>query len=178
MYAFCDGFPGWINWRLIWCSSHQRPSLLEMNSGPLSTLILCGLPRHWIVCSSMRTTRSAGSEVSISIANASRLKSSSKFSVLNFLPLRSAALIKSIDQLILVVFTASSGYSIRAGSLLLLLRFIFSFNNLYTRWTRLWFHSKPSLRMRKYIFQNPSVGRCSARLWSLSMTIWSSRWLL
>lgn len=34
------------------------PKLLEMNSGPLPTRIVCGLPRREVTCSKTRTTSS------------------------------------------------------------------------------------------------------------------------
>lgn len=147
-----------MNCRWILCS-HHKPSLLEINSGPLSTLMRSGLPLHWMVCSRARITLSARREVSTSIVKASRLKSSSKLSTLNLRPDKRESLMKSIDQLALMRLTASSGWSMRAGNLLFPFRFMFSFNNLYTLCIRLWFHGNPSFRILKYIFQKPSVGR-------------------
>jgi len=162
---------------MIPCSSHHIVNLVDINSGPLSTRILMGLPRHEMICSSIRMMRSAGNDVSISIARASRLKSSTRLNTLNFLPDISASLMKSIDQVSLRWPTMFNGWRTLAGNRFLPLRFIFSFNILYTRWMRLWFHNNPSLRILKYIFQNPSVGRLSAIRWSFSTTGPSSRML-
>jgi len=45
-------------------------------SAPLSQRMAAGLPRHGSICSSLRSTRSAGNEKSTCIPNASRVKSS------------------------------------------------------------------------------------------------------
>ena len=80
-----------------------------MYSGPLSTRIASGLPRHWINQFSVRTTRSDGNEKSTSIAKPSRLKSSRIFNVLNERPSANWSAMKSIDQTRL----GASGYSQR-----------------------------------------------------------------
>jgi hypothetical protein len=82
-----------MNRSAIPCFLVQVISVPLTYSGPLSTLIAAGLPRHsmyeadqnlirWIkfppIGSSARTTRAAGSEKSTSVPSPSRLKSSSR----------------------------------------------------------------------------------------------------
>jgi hypothetical protein len=76
-------------------------SLPLMYSGPLSTLMVPGLPRHSMILSRLRMTRSAGSEKSTSMPSPSRLKSSSTFSSRNCRPSPSRSAMKSIDQVML-----------------------------------------------------------------------------
>ena len=57
-----------------------------MSSGPLSSRIACGCPRQATTCSSTRITRSAGSDVSISMAKPSRTPSSRILKVRNRRP--------------------------------------------------------------------------------------------
>ena len=64
-------------------------------SGPLSTRMILGLPRHSMIWSKLRTTRSAGSEKSTSMPKPSRLKSSSTFNVLIDRPSANWSAIKS-----------------------------------------------------------------------------------
>ena len=82
-------------------------------SGPLSTRMISGLPRHSNIWFRLRMTRSAGSEKSTSIAKPSRLKSSSTFKSRNALPSPSLSAIKSIDQLLFGASgtVSSSGFS-------------------------------------------------------------------
>lgn len=79
-----------------------------MYSGPLSTLMVPGFPRHSMILSRLRMTLSAGSEKSTSMPKPSRLKSSSTsstFSSRNWRPFPKRSTMKSMDQ---VMFGASS----------------------------------------------------------------------
>lgn len=67
--------------------------------GPLSTLIVLGLPRHSMIQFGQRITRSAGREKFTSIPIPSRLKSSSTFGRRNARPSPSRSAMKSIDPL-------------------------------------------------------------------------------
>ena len=66
-----------------------------ISSGPLSSRIACGRPRQATTCSKTRITRSAGSDVSTSMAKPSRTPSSSMFKVRNRRPPYSVSLMKS-----------------------------------------------------------------------------------
>jgi len=67
-------------------SNVPRGSLPLIYSGPLSTRIVSGLPRHSMIRSRLRITRSAGKEKSTSMPKPSRLKSSSTFKSRNARP--------------------------------------------------------------------------------------------
>jgi hypothetical protein len=51
MQAFCFGWPGWMCWIGIPSFSAQISSLPLMYSGPLSTLVVPGLPRQSMILS-------------------------------------------------------------------------------------------------------------------------------
>lgn len=95
------------------CFSAHFLSVSLMYSGPLSTLIVLGLPRHsmilsryeegqkmiWeIVFPTIGVTRSAGSEKSTSIPSPSRLKSSRTFSKRNARPSLAGQIARSFYQ--------------------------------------------------------------------------------
>ena len=81
------------------CSSAQCASVSDISSGPLSIRIFAGYQRVATILSNIRTTRWAGIFRSISIARASRLKSSTILNVRKRLPQINASCIKSTDQL-------------------------------------------------------------------------------
>ena len=66
--------------------SAQALSTSPIYSGPLSQRIINGVPRHSMICSRLRMTRSAGSEKSTSIPGPSRLKSSTTLNSLEARP--------------------------------------------------------------------------------------------
>ena len=72
---------------------------LEVNSGPLSVRITVGLPRQAITLSRVLIMRLEDSEVSISMANASRVQSSMTLKVRNLRTPMMLSLIKSMLQL-------------------------------------------------------------------------------
>ena len=80
------------------CFSAHFNSFSLMYSGALSTLMVPGLPRHSMILSKLRMTRSAGNEKSTSMPSPSRLKSSSTFSSRNARPSPRRSAMKSIDQ--------------------------------------------------------------------------------
>lgn len=95
--------------------------------------ICLGLPRHRMIISKTRMTRSAGKEVSTSIHKASRLKSSKTFKVRKALPLVKLSLMKSSDQLSLAWVGWVSTWVALAGSRFLGFRFKFRARPQYTR---------------------------------------------
>ena len=96
--------------------------------GPLSIRIFSGYPRFATILSRTRTIRCAGIFRSISIARASRLKSSTTLKVRKRRPQTSASCIKSIDQLWLSASGVASGGGLRTGRRYLPLRRKFSFS--------------------------------------------------
>jgi hypothetical protein len=132
--------------------------VLEINSGPLSILSLLGYPRQATTRSKTRFTRSADRPTSISMANASRLKSSSILNVLKRRPQNRLSLIKSIDQQPLIVSGTANETGFRLGSRFLPRRRLFKFNRQYTRWTRLWFQRCPQRRRILNNLLNPYAG--------------------
>lgn len=80
------------------------------------------------ILSSTRTTRGAGRFRSISIDNASRLKSSTTLNVRKRRPQTKASFIKSTDQLWFSTSGVASGEGLRTGSRCLPLRRKFSFS--------------------------------------------------
>ena len=66
--------------------SHHSDSLVLMQSGPLSTLIVPGLPRHSIVRSRLRITGSAAKEKSTSMPRPLRLKCNRPIATAGFGP--------------------------------------------------------------------------------------------
>ena len=99
--ARCRGCPGWMCWMAIPRLEAHFISFSLMYSGPLSTRMVQGLPRHSMFeedqetvrgtvyptnGSRLRVTRWAGREKSTSIPSPSRLKSSSTFSSRNVRP--------------------------------------------------------------------------------------------
>ena len=72
---------------------------LEVNSGPLSVRITVGLPRQAITLSRVLIMRLEDSEVSISMAKASRVQSSMTLKVRNLRTPMMLSLIKSMLQL-------------------------------------------------------------------------------
>ena len=79
-----------------------------MSSGPLSIGSMAGRPRISMSPVSARTIRRAGKLVSISMRNASRLKSWSTLNVRKRRPFHSASAMKSTDQTALGVAGATS----------------------------------------------------------------------
>jgi len=71
--AFSIGLPGRMKWSWTPRAFVQASSARAGNAGPLSQTIMAGSGRVCAICSSTRTTRSPGSEVSTSVAIASRL---------------------------------------------------------------------------------------------------------
>jgi len=125
--AFCVGLPGLINssitpWSSAYCAS-------DISSGPLSIRIFSGYPRFATILASTRTTRCAGIFRSISIARASRLKSSTTLKVQKRRPHVSASCIKSIDQVWLSASGVASGAGLRTGRRCLPLRRKFSLSS-------------------------------------------------
>jgi hypothetical protein len=80
-----------------------------MYSGPLSQRILSGLPRHAMICSSERMTRSDGKEKSTSMFSPSRLKSSITLNSRMLRPSESWSCMKSIDHTSLIPCGSASG---------------------------------------------------------------------
>jgi len=95
------GLPGWTNWISISCSLHHHSNSLEVNSGLLSVLMTWGLPRHAITLPRVLIMRLEDSEVSISMAKASRVQSSMTLKVRNLRTPKMLSLIKSMLQLLL-----------------------------------------------------------------------------
>lgn len=87
-----------------------------------------GYARFATILSNTLTTRCAGIFRSISIARASRLKSSTTLKVWKRLPQTSASCIKSIDQLWLIASGVTSGAGRRTGKRCFPLRRKFSFS--------------------------------------------------
>lgn len=83
MKAFCSDLPGWISRNSMPRSAHQVMKQSAISSGLLSSRIAWGCPRQATTCSNTRITRSAGSDVSISIAKPSRTPSSQILKVRN-----------------------------------------------------------------------------------------------
>ena len=119
-------------------SLHQWSNSEDVNSGPLSVRTIVGVPRLLITFSKVRVIRLAESEVSTSIAKASREQSSITLNVRNFLLPTMLSLIKSILQLALMRLCCFKGCFTLAGNRRLPFLRLFSFNNLYTRYTFLW----------------------------------------
>lgn len=84
--------------------SYHSDSLVLMQSGPLSNLIVPGLPRHSIIRSRLRITGSAAKEKSTSMPRPLRLKSSSTLSHQNCPPSPSRSAMTSEGK---VMFGAS-----------------------------------------------------------------------
>ena len=85
-YLVAEGPIGSINRRAIPRSVRQVIKRSARNSGALSSRMACGWPRQTVTCSSTRITRSAGNDVSTSMANTSRTPSSRIFKVRNRRP--------------------------------------------------------------------------------------------
>jgi hypothetical protein len=81
---------------------------------------------------------------------------------------------KSMLQVLLILFGWASGSLNLAGSLRLCLRRLFKFISLYTRFTFLWFHTYPSFLMRWKKYGKPRLGLFSTSSFSLSTTSESS----
>ena len=96
---------------VIWRFSAHSSSVPLMYSGPLSTRMVPGLPRHSMILSRLRITHSAGKEKSTSMPRPSRLKSSKTFSSRNARPSPNRSAMKSIDQ----VRLAASGTAKASG---------------------------------------------------------------
>lgn len=97
---------------MLFCPLCQRQ---QDQLGPLSIRIFSGYPRFATILSSTLTTRCAGIFRSISIASASRLKSSTTLKVRKRLPHTSASCIKSMDQLWFIASGVTSGTGLRTG---------------------------------------------------------------
>ena len=97
---------------MLFCPLCQRQ---RDQFGPLSIRIFSGYPRFATILSSTLTTRCAGIFRSISIASASRLKSSTTLKVRKRLPHTSASCIKSMDQLWFIASGVTSGTGLRTG---------------------------------------------------------------
>lgn len=147
-----------MNCRVIFFSSHHCWSLCEINSGPLSVRMFAGFSLWISKRSSTRMTLKDGSELSTSIANDSRLKSSMTFKSRNFLPSTKLSLMKSMLHTWLGAVGAPNGCFILSGNLFLALLRIFSFISRQMRRTRLWFHFSPWFLSRWYDCQKPMVG--------------------
>ena len=93
----------------------SSPLPLLLYSGPLSMRIFFGLPRRLTRCVRTQSTRLLGRVKSDSTNNTSRLASSIKFKLQNFLPLSKESCVKSIDQQWLSAGGTSKGSLIRAG---------------------------------------------------------------
>ena len=93
------------------CSSAHCASVRDTNSGPLSIRIFNGYPRFAMSLSSTMMTRCAGIFRSISIASASRLKSSTVLKIRKRRPQTSTSCIKPMDQL----WFSGSGMASDAG---------------------------------------------------------------
>ncbi len=139
------GLPGWMYSFSIPYFLHQSSKSLEVNSGPLSVIIVLGLALFLKMRSSLRIIHLDDSDVSISIASATLEQSSITLKVLNFLISIRLSVLKSILQLLLIYSCCISGWYTLAGSLRLSLRFLFSFRSLYTLFTFLWFQSLPNI---------------------------------
>lgn len=133
--AFWVGFPGWIYSNRMFLDSHHSCSRQLINSGPLLHLMHLGMPLSAAIRSSVRITRRAGREVSISMDKDSRLKSLITLKRRNLLPSVSASLIKSMLQTSLGASGIASASMILAGSLRLGLRRMLSFISVYIRYT-------------------------------------------
>lgn len=105
--------------------SAQAVSAAPMYSGPLSQRIVTGFPHHSMICSSVRITRSAGSEKSTSMPSPFRSKSSIMLNSQKARPSSKRSCMKSIDQTSLIApGTANgSGFSRTRRFLYLMRRF-------------------------------------------------------
>jgi hypothetical protein len=135
----------------------------------------CGWPRQAVTCSSTRITRSAGKEVSTSIAKTSRTSSSRIFKVRNRRPPYNVSLMKSSAHTTLGWGITSIGCTGRTGSRFLVRRGRLSRSRQYTRHRRLWFQRCPVSRSQSTYFQNPQRGFVVANLVSASITAASRR---
>ena len=124
-------------------SAHQVVNTSPRNSGPLSVRSTSGKPRSAASCSNTRTRRALGSEVSISMARASRVQSSRTLKVRNRTPWYRASFIKSADHTELGCDGTISGIGSRTGTRCFTRRRRLSFSRQYTRQTRLWFQRWP-----------------------------------
>ena len=94
---------------------HHSWKSLEMNSGPLSHLMLLGLPLSHITFSSVRITLLEGKDMDTSWVTATRSLSSMMLRTRNFLPHSSMSLTKSIDHVVLGSSGCSRGFLTLAG---------------------------------------------------------------
>lgn len=92
-----------------------RAKTVDSNGSPLSMRSMTGYPRLAVILSSTRTTRWAGRFRSISIDNASRLKSSTTLNVRKRRPLIRESCMKSTDQLWFIASGVVNGAGLRTG---------------------------------------------------------------
>ena len=74
----------------------------------------------------------------------------------NVLPLSVLSLTKSSDHVVFGISGSSKGFLTLTGSLLFNLTRLLKWSFRYTRYTFLWFHVWPALRILWYILSNPS----------------------
>lgn len=117
-----------------------RTASLRSAYSTLSSRIAWGRPRQATTCSSTRTTRSAGRDVSISMANPFRTPSSSTFSVRKRRPPYSVSLIKSTAETAFGCGITTSGCRRRTGSRFFVRQGRFKWSWQYTRHSRFGFH--------------------------------------
>lgn len=126
----------WISRSFAHCLSTSL-----MYSGPLSQRIASGLPRHHMMFSSTRVSRTDGNDRSTSIARPSRLKSSMTFNNRHERPSESWSCIKSMDQDWFIRSGTDSAWGFSRTMRFLGLMRRFSSYSRSIRKTRLWFHS-------------------------------------
>lgn len=102
-----------------------------------------------MICRRALITRSAGKEKSISMPNASRLKSSMTLNSLKLLPSSSWSYMKSMDQTSLMACGTLSGSGLSRTSRLRGLMRKFNSSSRQILKIRLWFQWKP-LTLRRY----------------------------